>query len=102
MLSAPARRRPTYTPIPAEELADALADLPGWRGDTSRIQRTVKPDDLWTLLEQVAAAEADVHHHTVVDLDAGTITFVLWTHVRNAVTDADLELARRINAVVDR
>jgi 4a-hydroxytetrahydrobiopterin dehydratase len=90
-----------YEVLSEEELAAALADLPGWHGDTRRIARTVVPDDLWDLLERVAAAEADLDHHTVVDLDAGTVTFAVWTHVRDAVTAADLELARRISRVLD-
>lgn len=88
-------------PLAPEQLSAALHDLPGWHGDTRRIARTVEPHDVWTLLERVAAAEADLDHHTVVDLDAGTVTFAVWTHVCDAVTAADLELARRIDAVVD-
>jgi pterin-4a-carbinolamine dehydratase len=94
-------RRPSYTPLSPSELEAALGQLPGWHGDTARIARTVSPGDLWALLEAVAAVEADLDHHAVVDLDAGTVTFALWTHVCDAVTDADLELARRISAVVD-
>ncbi|HWH28477.1 MAG TPA: 4a-hydroxytetrahydrobiopterin dehydratase [Mycobacteriales bacterium] len=97
--STPAPHR--YDPLPPDVLAAALRELPGWHGDTRRIARTVEPDDMWTLLERVAAAEADLDHHTVVDLDAGTVTFAVWTHVCDAVTAADLELARRIDAVVD-
>lgn len=89
-----------YSVLSAEDLAAALAELPGWHGDTRRIARTVAPSDLWDLLERVAAAEADLDHHTVVDLDAGTVTFAVWTHARDAVTVADLELARRINDVI--
>jgi 4a-hydroxytetrahydrobiopterin dehydratase len=100
-LSTTAAPPAPYTPLRDGELQRALEDLPGWHGDTRRISRTVRPDDLWSLLERVAAAEAEMHHHTVVDLDAGTVTFTLWTHVRDAVTDADLALARRLNDVLD-
>ena len=90
----------SYEAVDEATLARLLAELPGWRGDTRRITRTVAPQDLWTLLERVADAEAGLDHHTVVDLEDGTVTFTLWTHVRDAVTHADVELARRINAVV--
>ncbi len=96
----PRQRR--YRPLSADELAAALRGLPGWQGDTHRLTRTVRPGDLWRLLEQVADAEAALDHHTVVDLDAGTVTFAVWTHVRDAVTEADVALARRINEVLDR
>lgn len=92
--------RSRYDVLTPEELAAALAELDGWHGDTRRIARTVAPGDLWRLLEQVAAAEADLDHHTVVDLDAGTVTFAIWTHVRDAVTWADIELAQRLDAVI--
>jgi 4a-hydroxytetrahydrobiopterin dehydratase len=100
-ISQAPRSRPRYTVLAPGELEAALPGVPGWHGDTRRISRTVAPRDLWDLLERVAAAEAQLDHHTVVDLDAGTVTFSAWTHARGAVTLADLELAQRINAVVD-
>lgn len=90
----------SYETLDEEALARALSELPGWRGDPRRITRTVSTSDLWSLLERVADAEAELDHHTVVDLEAGTVTFTLWTHLRDAVTCADVELARRINQVV--
>lgn len=100
MITAPPSRRPSYHPLPADDVARALVDLPHWRGDTSRLVRTVQPADLWTLLEQVADVEAELDHHTVVDLEAGTVTFTLWSHVCDAVTEVDVELARRLDAVL--
>lgn len=89
-----------YTPLPLEVLAGALRDLPGWGLDGVRLVRTVRPGDLWRLLEQVCEVEDELDHHTEVTLDCGTVTFALWTHVRNAVTAADLELARRLDALL--
>lgn len=97
-MHVPAQR---YVPVPPEQLDAALQELHDWHGDTTRLERTVRPHDLWRLLEQVAETEAEVDHHTVVDLDAGTVTFALWTHVRGGVTAADLELARRLDPVLD-
>lgn len=102
MLTVRQTPRPSYDPLTPAALAEALKSLPGWDGDTTRIVRTVRPDDLWAMLERVADAEAELDHHTVVDLTRGTVTFTLWTHVRDAVTDADVALARRINDVVGR
>ena len=90
-----------YAPLSPSELQEALAGLHDWHGDTTRLERTVRPQDLWSLLEQVAEAEAQVDHHTVVDLDSGTVTFALWTHVRGGVTAADRELARRLDPGLD-
>ena len=100
MITLSTTPRPSSVALTPPELEHALIELPGWHGDTARITLTVRPPDLWTLLERVADAEAELDHHTVVDLDAGTVTFALWTHVSDAVTAADLELARRISAAV--
>lgn len=89
-----------YTPLPLDALAGALRDLPGWGVDGFRLVRTVRPGNLWRLLEQVCEVEEELDHHTEVTLDCGTVTFTLWTHVRNAVTAADLELARRLDALL--
>lgn len=100
MTTAPPSRRPSYGPLSPDDIARALTDLPHWRGDTTRLVRTVQPRDLWTLLEHVADAEAELDHHTVVDLEAGTVTFTLWSHVCDAVTEVDVALARRLDAVL--
>ena len=89
-----------YAPLSASELETALAGLDGWSGDTTRISRTVRPDDLWALLERVAEVEQAIDHHTVVNLEAGSVTFTLWSHVAGVVTAADVELAQRLDAVL--
>ncbi len=88
----------SYAPLGLDALASSLRELPGWHCEGGkRLVRTVVPDDLWTLLERVVEVEADLDHHTEVTLEAGTVTFTVWTHVRDAVTAADVELARRID-----
>lgn len=97
----PAARATRYAPLGAEAIASALRELHGWTCDGHRLLRTVSPQDLWTLLEQVVAVEDELDHHTQVTLDCGTVTFALWTHVRDAVTAADVELARRLDTIAD-
>ena len=89
-----------YAPLTVEAVAAGLRALPGWRCDGSRLVRTVRPRDLWSLLEQVVEVEDELDHHAEVTLDRGGVTFTLWTHVRDAVTVADLELAQRLDALV--
>ena len=96
-----ATRTARYAPLGMEAVTSALKDLPGWRCDGTHLIRTVRPKDLWALLEQVVAVEEELDHHTEVTLDSGTVTFTLWTHVRNAVTAADVELARRLDQVAN-
>lgn len=88
-----------YAPLSHEAIDAALQELPHWRCDGSRLVRTVRTCDIWALLEQVVEVEEELDHHTDVTLDGGTVTFTLWTHVRDAVTLADLELARRLDLI---
>lgn len=89
-----------YAPLTAEAVTAGLRELPDWRCDGSRLVRTVLARDLWTLLEQVVAVEDELDHHAEVTLDRGCVTFTLWTHARDAITAADLELAQRLDRVV--
>ena len=88
-----------YAPLGRDAVAGALSELPGWRCDGNRLIRTVHPRNLWALLEQVVDVEEELDHHTEVTLESGTVTFTLWTHVRDAITLADLELARRLDTI---
>ncbi len=91
-----------YDPLGLDALASSLRELPGWRCEGGkRLVRTVVPDDPWTLLQRVVDVEEDLDHHTEVTLEDGRVTFTLWTHVRDAVTAADVELARRIDQLGD-
>jgi 4a-hydroxytetrahydrobiopterin dehydratase len=99
MLLDSAARTARYAPLGVEALAGALRELPGWRCDGSRLIKTIRPRDLWSLLERVVDVEEELDHHTEVTLEQGNVTFTLWTHVRDAVTAADVELAQRLDQV---
>ena len=92
------RRR--YDVLPVEDLAEALRALPRWRCEGGRLLRTTRPNDLWALLEAVCAAEDELDHHAVATLDRGAVTFEVWTHVRDGLATADVELARRIEQLL--
>ncbi len=82
------------TPLTEDELTTALASLPAWSGDLRRISRPV------VLTPEIAARIAQVadelDHHPV--REGGRL--VLWTHVRDAVTQLDIALARRIDELL--
>ena len=79
-----------------------LPALPGWTGDTQRLVLTATVRDPDALLADVAAVEAELDHHASVSRAGRAVTFTVWTHVRDAVTTADVELAERISALVSR
>src|SRR5690348_8852343 len=93
--------RPTR--LSPDELSAALADLPMWSGDVDGIRRTVQ---LPTFREAVAAITriADVaeelDHHPDVDLRWRTLHLSVVSHSAGGVTELDLELARRIDALL--
>lgn len=84
-------------------LAAALETLPAWSGDSGRIARTVHVagDQAETLRVQVMEVADALDHHPVVEQHGDQLTFILWTHSAGGVTDKDITLAGRIDAVID-
>ena len=82
-----------------EEVSAALAVLPGWTGDTERIERqlVLSREDADALRAQVAAYADEVDHHPVVTQDDGALTFTVWTHSAGGVTRKDIALAKAIS-----
>ena len=91
-----------YRPLTAAEVAAVLPALPGWSGDTQRLVCTAVVRDPDALLEQVAEVEAELDHHAQVERTGPAVVFTVWTHVRDAVTESDVELAQRISGLVAR
>src|SRR3954466_14145584 len=94
---------PRPSRLSPDEIAAALHGLPSWSGDGDGLHRTV---ELPTFRDAVAAivAIADVaeelDHHPDVDLRWRTLHLTLATHSAGGVTDLDLQLARRIDALL--
>ena len=92
-------RPPRLSP---DELAAALHGLPLWSGDGDGIRRSVElpgfPDAVAALVRIAFVAE-QLDHHPDVDLRWRTLHLTLVTHSAGGVTEYDLELARRIDAL---
>jgi pterin-4a-carbinolamine dehydratase len=84
------------------EIERALAALEGWEGDEHRLRRTVvlPPERQRRLRDAVARAERDMTHHARVEQLQDAVTFEVWTHSLDRVSDMDVELARRIDAAI--
>ena len=81
-------------------LAAGLAELPGWSGDATGIERAITAPtfgDGIRLVDAVAAAAEAADHHPDIDIRWRTVTFRLSTHSKGGVTDLDIGLAREIN-----
>lgn len=83
----------------------ALGGLQGWsrRGET--LVKTYTFDrfaDGITFVDRVAAAADDMNHHPDIDVRYTKITMTLSTHDAGGITQADLNLAGKIEAAAKR
>jgi 4a-hydroxytetrahydrobiopterin dehydratase len=88
------------TPLTDEELA--ALDLPAWQIEDGHLVRLVEAPDFLTAIAWVVAVgdvaeEAD--HHPDIDIRWRRFTLRLRTHSADALTDLDVQLARRINEI---
>lgn len=85
--------------LTADQVSTALAALPGWTGNTERIERqlVLSRESADELRAEVAAYADEVNHHPVVIQDDGALTFKVWTHSAGGVTQKDIDLARAIS-----
>ncbi|SDC54143.1 4a-hydroxytetrahydrobiopterin dehydratase [Geodermatophilus telluris] len=93
-------RPPRLSP---DAVAAALRELPGWSGDADGLRRSVElpsfADAVAAVVRIGFAAEA-VDHHPDVDLRWRTLHLTLVSHSAGGVSELDLDLARRIDALL--
>jgi 4a-hydroxytetrahydrobiopterin dehydratase len=86
-----------------EELTTTLRDLPQWSGNEKGLHRTVELPtfrDAVDAIVRIADFAEEMDHHPDIDLRYRTLHLTLFTHSAGGVTDLDLELARRIDALL--
>jgi 4a-hydroxytetrahydrobiopterin dehydratase len=89
--------------LTADEVAAALQGLPHWSGDADGLRRTVElPSfrDAVTAITRIADVAEELDHHPDVDLRWRTLHLTLVTHSAGGVTANDVDLARRIDALL--
>jgi 4a-hydroxytetrahydrobiopterin dehydratase len=87
-----------------DEITSATAKLKDWSGDVAAIRRTAKLPTFpvaIAVVDRVAEVAEAMDHHPDIDIRWRTLTFVCATHSAGGVTDKDLELARRIDEIVE-
>jgi 4a-hydroxytetrahydrobiopterin dehydratase len=85
------------------DVDDALRALPQWRRVDSSIVRTVELPTFPTAIEfvsRVAAAAEAADHHPDIDIRWRKLTFTLSTHSAGGLTQKDVDLAHRIDALL--
>ena len=93
-------RPPRLSP---DEIAAALHALPKWSGDGDGVSRTVELPtfrDAVDAIVRIADVAEEMDHHPDVDLRWRTLHLTVVTHSAGGVTALDLELARRIDALL--
>ena len=86
-----------------DEIAAALSGLPHWSGDGDGIHRSVElPSfrDAVSAIVSIADVAEEMDHHPDVDLRWRTLHLSLVTHSAGGVTQNDVDLARRIDALL--
>lgn len=89
--------------LDAEAVRAALGPLPGWRGDSGAISRTIELDSFAAAIgavNQVVALAEELDHHPDIDIRWRTVTFRCATHSAGGVTERDLTLARGIDEIL--
>ena len=94
---------PRPSRLSPDELAAGLHGLPEWSGDGDGIRRSVELPtfrDAVDAIVRIADVAEELDHHPDVDLRWRTLHLTLATHSAGGVTDLDLQLARRIDALL--
>lgn len=89
--------------IAAGELPDATKDL-SWKVEGNELVKVIKRADFAQALAYVNAVGAlaeQAEHHPDIDLRWNTVTLRQSTHSLGGITDADVALARSIDALGD-
>jgi 4a-hydroxytetrahydrobiopterin dehydratase len=89
--------------LSGEEIETALAALEGWRSEGDALVRDIPitPDSYDWLSEAVMNEANAMDHHPDIERTGEGIRFRLSTHSVGGVTPRDVELAARIDQVVD-
>jgi 4a-hydroxytetrahydrobiopterin dehydratase len=85
-----------------DEIAAGLAGLPGWKHHGGAITKRFTHDDFLgsiMFVNRITGAAEAVNHHPDLAISWNTVTVTLATHSEGGVTDADLALAARIEAL---
>lgn len=90
--------------ITAEELEAVLKKCPEWEAEGKAITRTVEFEEFSEAIDFVndlAEIAEEAQHHPDIDIRYTKVTLVLTTHDVGGVTELDVELAQRIDNLVD-
>lgn len=83
-------------------IQERLSGLEGWERDGDRIRKQFKRDDFVGSVDFVKALvepAEDMNHHPDLEISWNTVTVSITNHAQGGLTEADFELAKRIDAL---
>ncbi|MEU2741395.1 4a-hydroxytetrahydrobiopterin dehydratase [Streptomyces sp. NPDC007095] len=90
-------------PLSQKEIEEQLAELPGWSLDGDHLARSYHLPSHFAataMVVHIAQVQEELDHHSDLTLGYNTISLTVNTHsVGGAVTELDLKLARRVEAL---
>jgi 4a-hydroxytetrahydrobiopterin dehydratase len=90
------------TRLTDDQVAAALADLPGWTRDGDEIVKTFELPTFAAAIEfvdRIAERAEAANHHPDLDIRYRRVRVALTTHDARGLTDNDVALAREIEAL---
>jgi 4a-hydroxytetrahydrobiopterin dehydratase len=94
---------PAHPRLSPDELSAALPGLPRWTGNGDGLRRSVElPSfrDAVAAIDAIAEVAEELDHHPDIDLRWRTLHLTLVSHSAGGVSELDLALARRIDALL--
>jgi 4a-hydroxytetrahydrobiopterin dehydratase len=93
------------TKLSISEIEEGLKALPGWsiqNGNLTKQFELSSFPDLVSFIVKIGFIAEAANHHPDLLINYRRLTFMLSTHSLGGVSDKDLELAKQIEAVVNR
>jgi 4a-hydroxytetrahydrobiopterin dehydratase len=84
------------------EVAERLAELPGWERKGDAIEKSFKREDFVgsvRFLDSIVTPAEEMGHHPDVAVSWDTVTVTITTHSEGGLTANDFELAGKIDAL---
>jgi 4a-hydroxytetrahydrobiopterin dehydratase len=88
--------------LPDNEIESRLADLEGWSRDGDAIVKTFKSDDFVgsvRFVDSLVEPAEDMGHHPDLSLSWDEVTVSITNHAAGGLTEADFDLAKRIDGL---
>ncbi|GAA3954309.1 4a-hydroxytetrahydrobiopterin dehydratase [Streptomyces marokkonensis] len=90
-------------PLSQKEIEERLAELPGWSLEDGRLTRSYRLGSHFAataMVVHIAQTQEELDHHSDLILGYDTVSLAVHTHsAGGAVTEKDVELARRVEGL---